>query len=138
MLHECSPGGPWIEDAFGDPTPTEHEHRIYGDDNASIYAIVDEVDYAWALQWAWSPKYSRGGRKVYLRRVSHERIGDTHRDRVQRTVWLHVEILRRTGAIPPSLFHTIADHFPHSDGLNCRRSNLRWATPSMNRKNCAG
>ena len=28
-----------------------HEHRIYGDDNANVYAVVDEDDYLWAIKW---------------------------------------------------------------------------------------
>lgn len=115
----------------------DHEYRIYGDDNANIYAIVDEADYHWAVQFLWSPKYSRGGRKFYLRRVTHERIGPTHRDRIQRTEWLHVAIMKRTGIEPPSELHTMVDHFPDRDSLRCTRNNLRWATPSMNRQNVA-
>ena len=109
----------------------DYEHRVYGDDRAELWAIVDEDDYAWALQWSWSPKWSRGGRKVYLRRVSHEggRI-----NRIQRTVWLHIEVMRRTGIEPPSPEHTMVDHH-NRDSLNCRRENLQWVTPSMNRQN---
>lgn len=105
-----------------------HEYRIYGDDNASVYAVVDRADYLWAVEWKWSPKVSRGGKKVYLRRVGHE---GSRESRTCATIWLHIEIMRRKGTRKPTPQHTIVCH-RDSDGLNCRRQNLHWATPATN------
>lgn len=108
------------------------EFRIYGrDHDETFYAIVDEIDYQWALKWKWSEKWSRGHTKVYLRRVFSEGSGIARR---QTTVWLHREICWRRWGPPPDEFHTMADH-RNGDELDCRRKNLKWATPSMNARN---
>jgi hypothetical protein len=110
-----------------DPTPQNHEHRIYGDDNASVWAVVDAEDYAYFSQWRWCPtKACRiARRKTYLRR----QIGN-------RTLYLHVEIMQRVEPAP-SPAHIIVDHM-NGNSLDCRRANLRWATPSQNAKNKFG
>lgn len=102
--------------------------RIYGDDKGELVALVSAVDYQWALQWRWSPKWSRGGRKVYLRR--NVQIGP-RATRVQKTLFLHQAIIARTGLIPPSPEHTLVEHLD-GDGMNCQRENLCWITPSGN------
>ena len=136
-MHEWHPSR-----VFAEPEPC----RIYGDDKGELFALVDAIDYQWVVQWQWSPKWSRGGRKVYLRRNVQETIADHGvcpetgmriRTRTQRTLFLHTAIMGRMGIEPPTPLHTIVDH-RDSDGLNCRRDNLRWATPSMNAKNING
>jgi hypothetical protein len=105
--------------------------RIYGPDG-ELFALVDEIDYAWACQWRWSPKWSSSGAQVYLRRVSHE---GSRLCRLQRTIWLHRAIvIERMQIVPPSPAHVLVDH-EDTDGLNCQRFNLRWATHKENSNN---
>lgn len=136
-----------------DPTPTPHEHRIYGDDMAQTWAVVDEADYAFLVQWRWSWKVSRGGTKRYLRRVvdnyvkgsfyySSEQTEDGSklvqvRERTSQTLFLHTAVILRKGDVPPSAAHRIVDHLD-GDEINCRRGNLRWATHTMNNNNMFG
>ena len=118
--------------------------RIYGPDG-ELFALVDEIDYAWAAQWRWSPKWSSTGAQVYMRRVGHQQIGkDQYEDgqrlvraRVQRTIWLHRSIvIERMQILPPTPKHVLIDH-EDRDGLNCQRYNLRWATHKENSNNRA-
>lgn len=132
----------WNPDTFF----IEHECRIYGDDRASIYSVIDDIDYQWALQWRWSPKFSKRGKKFYLRRCTNEgsgafyecpETGRIRRNRTQRTLFLHTAIMLRSGVIPPTKKHVLVDH-RDGDAMNCRRSNLRWATHTMNSRNVFG
>jgi|GEM_PF-1425724 len=100
-------------------------------DDASGFVVIDEEDYVWASQWrgwGWNPSKNR--KKLYVRRTS--RYGGRFV-----SVYLHKAICLRAHGMPPSASHIIADH---KDGntLNCRRENLRWATPSENRQNYNG
>jgi hypothetical protein len=109
--------------------------RIYAPDG-ELFALVDEVDFAWAARWRWSPKWSRGGSKVYMRRVFQISLGGSgaERNRRQVTVWLHREILMRMRVAPPSPEHVLAGH-GNGDELDCRRANLLWETHSSNNRN---
>lgn len=106
----------------------DYEHRIYGDDSLRHYAIVDEIDYAWAVRWRWT--LTTWG---YMKRSTY--VG-SRKDGTRRSVsvYLHIEILRRAGKKRPTPKHTIGDHID-IDPTNCRRINLRWATKSMNNAN---
>lgn len=108
--------------------------RVYGDVRAEVFAIVDEADYAWAVQWMWTTKKSRGGRQFYVCRQLTRWTGGL---RANRTLMLHVEVMLRTGTPKPTPEHSMVDH-RDGDPMNCRRGNLRWATPSMNRRNIRG
>ena len=111
-----------------------HECRIYLDDNATNYVILDEVDYLWAIQWRWNLlRYHSGGRaeKWYARRAI-----SLYNDGVRcgtQTVLLHIEIMKRTGIEPPTPAHTLVDHL-NDKSLDCRRVNLQWATHAMNNR----
>jgi hypothetical protein len=106
--------------------PSDHEHRVYADDQAALWVVVDAEDYSHFSRWRWQPCWDRTGRKLYLRRT----VAGRH-------IYLHKEILRRAKGEPPTPGHHIADH---RNGMerDCRRANLRWATVSMNRRNRYG
>lgn len=110
------------------------EYRIYLDNRASVWAVVDEVDYHWAVRWLWAAKNSKRGNKVYAYRTLSDR---SRGYKVTSSLYLHVQIMERTGIVRPSEKHLVVDH-RNGDSLDCRRSNLRWATRSMNRRNIYG
>lgn len=113
-----------------DPTTWEPRSpcHLYLDDREHIYALLDEEDFSWAVQWLWSSKLNSRKIKRYAYRT-HVR-----RPYIRRSVYLHVEIQKRCGALPPSKKHTMIDHI-NGNSLDNRRANLRWATPSENRRN---
>lgn len=136
------------------------EFRIYGDDNAQTWGVVDEVDYHFLIRWKWSwttPKPGmRAKPKLYLRRVFEEQVepesftagglwenpetGRTVRarkPRVQKTLRMHTVIMLRTGITPPSPDFVLVDHF-NGDEFDYRRINLRWVNHSMNNFNKNG
>lgn len=108
----------------------DYEHRIYADDYECVYAIVDEDDYQFFSQWRWHTVANSTGKKLYLRRVTGRADHST-------PIYLHVAIHKRRGIRKPSKFHTMVDH-QNGDSLYCRKYNLRWATPKMNRRNRLG
>jgi HNH endonuclease len=120
------------------PIPDAAPGRIYADNNLELFALVSPDDYPWACRHTWSA-LRRPGRQVYLRRNAEP--GRTRCPTsgvvirgVQTTLYLHVEIMKRTGRHPPTPKHEIVDHFD-LDSLNCQRQNLRWVTYSINNKN---
>lgn len=98
--------------------------------NKEVFCVVSFDDFVWASQWAWYPKPSKNGKKLYACRSA--RISGRYF-----SVYLHKEICFRATGMPPSPRHIIADHM-NGNSLDCRRSNLRWATPSENRQNYHG
>jgi len=108
-----------------------HECRIYGDDRAQTWCVVDYEDYQWALQWKWhinEPHKNRNGTKRYFRR------SQSNGRRYMPPIYLHVEILKRAKKRKRTRLHHMADH-KDGDEFNCRRDNLRWATVGMNNRN---
>lgn len=123
----------------------DHEHRIYGCADLSIYAVVDAVDYPLLSRYRWSVHKSKRMRWPYLRRnisVFHGPDGspyeseftgrlERNRNRTQYTRFLHTDVLLLAGIPQPTPQHKEGDH-KDRDVMNCRRTNLQWATRSMN------
>lgn len=99
------------------------------DGRRGIFALVDPVDYDWATQWNWRAQPSRSVHKLYASRTTRINCKAVR-------LYLHKEILKRF-SLPPSAAHCIGDHM-NGDSLDCRRENLRWATPSENARNNMG
>jgi hypothetical protein len=146
------PGSPSLSDGkeplpdFFDPKTwptTDPICRVYGNPSATVEATVDYIDYIWAIQWLWDCTRSKGKKgKLYICRSitirnGAGRKGRAEDGRINFKQFLHVEIMKRTGILPPSPLHTMVDH-RDGNSLNCCRSNLRWATAAMNRANIDG
>lgn len=121
----------WADPRFLD---LPREPVVYlSDTDAAIVALLDPVDHEWALQWKWGFRTSRmrknGREKFYAARTVWAQPCFT--------VYLHKEVVRRSHGNPPTPAHTIGDH-RNGNSLDCRRENLRWATPRMNRLNIDG
>lgn len=140
---------------FFDPTTwlsDNHECRIYSDDYANQYAIVDQIDYQYLIQWRWKLKESRSWQgtkrpKTYLARSSHEVIGKPSYDedgkwlrapRLSSTIFLHTEVIERMNISKPVTNSKIIVDHADGDEFNCRRINLRYTTISFNNKNRYG
>lgn len=126
------------------------ERRIYADDYANDYAIVDEIDYQYLIQWRWKlsiSKRSRGAkkRKAYLARAVPRIVGKDEyidgkriQNRVTSTVYLHQVVMERKGDQRPKTNKKLIIDHADGDGFNCRRKNLRWATIAFNNMNING
>lgn len=142
-----------VEDDIFDPNTWDlynnWEHRVYADDFANEWAIVDEVDYQHLIQWRWKLYKSkiRSGKasKMYLGRAVPAIVGpDTYVDgkriqnRVTSTVYLHRVVMERKNVPQPKTEQKLIVDHANGNGFDCRRSNLRWATISFNNKNRFG
>src|SRR5688572_3465765 len=107
-----------------------------GADGSYAMVMVDPEDFEWANRWRWHWVYDKRKKKQYARRTTSAPRGPNG-ERRQRQVWLHKEVLKRSGKKRRTRRHTIADHL-NGDSLDCRRDNLRWATHAMNGRNKHG
>jgi hypothetical protein len=108
-------------------------YRVYLDPACETFCLVDQIDYAWSVQWKWAvnkPHPKRNGNKRYARRSAGW--GGSYKV----PIYLHVEIMKRTKRRKPSPLHKYCDHKDGNE-WNCRRGNLRWATSKQNAKNMA-
>lgn len=112
-----------------DPRTLEElpQHRVVWLDPAcGLFCVVDDVDFLWATQWLWHATPNSRGKKYYATRMTRIR-GQ------QIKIYMHKEILQRTGIVPPSDAHTIGDH-QDGQSLHNWRDNLLWATVSENNR----
>ena len=96
--------------------------QIWLDDTK--YVTVDAVDFEFAMQWKWHATFNSTGKKFYATRMTRVNGKNVK-------VYLHKEILKRTGKRRRSVHHTIGDHLDGDSSNNCR-SNLSWATIRQN------
>lgn len=111
-------------------------------DRVDLYAIVDPEDYAWARLHRWCHTYGSGEMVEVAEGVTAIARPDhiyARRCVGGETLYLHREVLIRRDGLPVSRsrIRMVGDHL-NGLTLDCRRRNLRWATPSQNARNIAG
>ena len=87
------------------------------------FALVDDEDYDYLMQWKWNTEKARKGRRYYAKRAEYDKETQT-----QKTIRLHRVIMN---VIDPNIH---IDHKDH-DGLNCQKNNMRIATNEQNTRN---
>jgi hypothetical protein len=99
--------------------------RIYLDSTATIYCVVSEEDYEWAIQWSWHYTMDRRKKKYYATRM-------TRGGGRQIKVYMHKAIIiERMQIEQPTKKHVIGDH-GDGESRNNTRGNLAWATRRQN------
>lgn len=112
---------------------------IHLSDRFDVYALVDAIDYEWALHFKWCHTYGSG---EYVE-VAEDVFAIARPDHMYarrcvggKTLFLHREILNKWKG-PPLSHRLIGDHL-NGKTLDCRRKNLRWATRRQNSQNTVG
>lgn len=120
-------------EALWGPPAADWPPAVCLSDRFDLHALISPQDILWASKWKWGYKWAAGVKaakdNIYAcrqMRLSGKKLN----------LWLHREICWRAHGAPPSERH-MADHL-NGDSLDCRRENLRWATPSQNSKNRYG
>lgn len=103
---------------------------IWLDEREAYFTIVDVEDYDDLIRWKWCVYNYRG--KLYARRTKLA----TDNWKLPWTIYMH-RYLAEKHLYKPSKLHYIVDH-KHGNGLDNRKSMIRWATVSENRKNAFG
>lgn len=94
----------------------------------ALPVLLSPEDYDWAVaqgNWFITHGTQIGAKNYAVRSVAG------------RLVFLHKVILERAFRLPPTPAHTIGDHW-NGQSLDCRRKNLKWATPGDNARNIFG
>lgn len=90
-----------------------------------LTALVSPEDFEWASQWKWSATNCARWPYTKYYAVRHPTVKGK---RIK--FYLHREVfIRAFGDIPPGM---VVDHYPDSNGLNCRRDNLVLTTVEHN------
>lgn len=111
---------------------TGNQELIWIDPENNIFVLLSPEDFEWAQQWRWHTTPNKNKTKLYATRVTTiSRKGGV---RQQKKIYMHKEILIRTGLVPRTKKHKIGDH-KNGDSLDNQRDNLRYATLSMNNRN---
>ena len=84
------------------------------------FALVDDEDYEWLMQWKWTVAKQHNG-DFYAVRQPSRKLGK------RKTIYMHRQILN----ISPKM---LTDHRNHC-GLDNRKLNIRSCTNSQNRQN---
>ena len=80
--------------------------------------ILDAIDYEWAKQWKWYITWDKHRRKMYATRNTSAQAIDGKRRHSK--VYMHKEILKRSGKKRRSRLYTISDH-KHAYPVNAHR-----------------
>jgi hypothetical protein len=84
------------------------------------FALVDDEDYGYLIQWRWQYYLTKGSSTGYASR-------GVQKDNVRKIIKMHRVILREINDLH-------IDHI-NGNGLDNRKSNLRYATRAQNRSN---
>lgn len=111
---------------------TERVYKILLTPRLTYEVTVDYVDYAFFTTFLWQAKvfkrHARRKQMIYAYRSTYDR----ERKSRGKSLYLHIEIMKRMGVEQPTPEHKLVDHID-GNTFNCKRDNLQWATYAMNR-----